>query len=252
MSRARGTFRVHGRHARGLPAVRADRLPHRVVGRHGRADLAVRPGHGRDRRRTTSSTSPSFPASHYVASEDRMKRRRRHDRGGAARAARRARGARASCSRPSGCGCGPAYDLEMLREVGFCSGIENYSRHIDGRSAGTAPYTLLDYFPDDYLVVIDESHVTVPQLARHVRGRPLAQVHARRVRVPAAERDRQPAAAVRGVHASGRSRSCTCSATPGAYELRVSSTRGRADRPADRARRPRGRRSGPRRDRSTT
>jgi excinuclease ABC subunit B len=51
-----------------------------------------------------------------------------------------------------------------MREVGFCSGIENYSRHIDGRSAGTAPYTLLDYFPDDYLVVIDESHVTVPQL----------------------------------------------------------------------------------------
>src|SRR5439155_699534 len=50
------------------------------------------------------------------------------------------------------------------REVGFCSGIENYSRHIDGRGPGTAPYTLLDYFPDDFLVVIDESHVTVPQL----------------------------------------------------------------------------------------
>ncbi len=57
-----------------------------------------------------------------------------------------------------------SYDLEMMREVGFCSGIENYSRHIDGRGPGTAPYTLLDYFPDDYLVVIDESHVTVPQL----------------------------------------------------------------------------------------
>jgi excinuclease ABC subunit B len=56
------------------------------------------------------------------------------------------------------------YDLEMLREVGFCSGIENYSRHLDARAAGSAPYTLLDYFPDDYLVVLDESHVTVPQL----------------------------------------------------------------------------------------
>ncbi len=56
------------------------------------------------------------------------------------------------------------YDLEMMREMGFCSGIENYSRHIDGREAGTAPYTLLDYFPDDWLCVIDESHVTVPQL----------------------------------------------------------------------------------------
>jgi excinuclease ABC subunit B len=47
------------------------------------------------------------------------------------------------------------YDLEMLREVGFCSGIENYSRHLDGRAPGTAPYTLLDYFPDDWLCVID-------------------------------------------------------------------------------------------------
>src|SRR5439155_3463767 len=56
------------------------------------------------------------------------------------------------------------YDLEMLREMGFCSGIENYSRHLDGRAAGTAPYTLLDYFRDDWLCVIDESHVTVPQI----------------------------------------------------------------------------------------
>ena len=56
------------------------------------------------------------------------------------------------------------YDLEMLREVGFCNGIENYSRHIDGREPGERPNTLLDYFPDDFLVVLDESHVTVPQL----------------------------------------------------------------------------------------
>lgn len=56
------------------------------------------------------------------------------------------------------------YDLEMMREVGFCSGIENYSRHIEGREAGTPPYTLLDYFPKDFLLVIDESHVTIPQV----------------------------------------------------------------------------------------
>jgi excinuclease ABC subunit B len=104
-----------------------------------------------------------YPASHYVASEDRMKRalvsiedelheRLAHlDGQGKLLEAERLR-------------MRTAYDLEMMREVGFCSGIENYSRHIDGRSAGTAPYTLLDYFPDDYLVVIDESHVTVPQL----------------------------------------------------------------------------------------
>ncbi|MGF1668337.1 MAG: excinuclease ABC subunit UvrB [Acidimicrobiia bacterium] len=63
-----------------------------------------------------------------------------------------------------------AYDLEMLREVGFCSGIENYSRHLDGRSPGEAPYTLLDYFPDDFLMVLDESHVTVPQIGGQYEG----------------------------------------------------------------------------------
>jgi len=62
------------------------------------------------------------------------------------------------------------YDLEMLREVGSCSGIENYSRHLDGRAPGEAPYTLLDYFPDDFLVVLDESHVTVPQLHGQYEG----------------------------------------------------------------------------------
>jgi excinuclease ABC subunit B len=62
------------------------------------------------------------------------------------------------------------HDLEMLREMGFCSGIENYSRHIDGRAPGTAPHTLLDYFPDDFLCVIDESHVTVPQLHAMYEG----------------------------------------------------------------------------------
>ncbi|WP_280462359.1 excinuclease ABC subunit UvrB [Nocardia carnea] len=62
------------------------------------------------------------------------------------------------------------YDLEMIRQVGFCSGIENYSRHIDGRPAGSAPATLLDYFPDDFLLVIDESHVTVPQIGGMYEG----------------------------------------------------------------------------------
>ncbi|MBT9154200.1 MAG: UvrABC system protein B [Firmicutes bacterium] len=56
------------------------------------------------------------------------------------------------------------YDLEMMREVGFCSGIENYSRHLEGREAGKSPYTLLDYFPKDFLLVVDESHVTIPQV----------------------------------------------------------------------------------------
>ena len=62
------------------------------------------------------------------------------------------------------------YDLEMIAEVGFCNGIENYSMHIDGRSPGEPPFTLLDYFPDDYLLVIDESHVTIPQLHGQFAG----------------------------------------------------------------------------------
>ncbi|HZX21875.1 MAG TPA: excinuclease ABC subunit UvrB [Clostridia bacterium] len=56
------------------------------------------------------------------------------------------------------------YDIEMLREMGFCQGIENYSRHITGREPGSRPYTLIDYFPDDYLIIVDESHVTLPQV----------------------------------------------------------------------------------------
>ena len=62
------------------------------------------------------------------------------------------------------------YDIEMMRQVGFCSGIENYSRHIDGRDAGTPPHTLLDYFPEDFLLVIDESHNTVPQIGGMYEG----------------------------------------------------------------------------------
>lgn len=56
------------------------------------------------------------------------------------------------------------YDVEMIREIGHCSGIENYSRYFDGREAGTRPFCLLDYFPKDFLTIIDESHVTVPQI----------------------------------------------------------------------------------------
>ncbi|HWB37088.1 MAG TPA: excinuclease ABC subunit UvrB, partial [Rugosimonospora sp.] len=62
------------------------------------------------------------------------------------------------------------YDIEMMRQVGFCSGIENYSMHIDGRSPGSPPHCLLDYFPDDFLTVIDESHVTVPQIGGMYEG----------------------------------------------------------------------------------
>ena len=62
------------------------------------------------------------------------------------------------------------YDLEMLQETGFCSGVENYARHLSQRPAGSAPWTLLDYFPDDYLMFVDESHMTLPQVRGMYRG----------------------------------------------------------------------------------
>ena len=62
------------------------------------------------------------------------------------------------------------YDLEMMQEMGYCSGIENYSRHLTGRAAGESPFTLMDYFPDDFLIVIDESHVTMPQIHAMYNG----------------------------------------------------------------------------------
>jgi excinuclease ABC subunit B len=110
-----------------------------------------------------------YPATHYVASDERMKRAiagiEEELAGRLGELERQDKLLEAERLRMR-----TNYDLEMLREVGFCSGIENYSRHIDGRDPGTAPYTLLDYFPDDYLVVIDESHVTVPQIGGMYEG----------------------------------------------------------------------------------
>ena len=67
------------------------------------------------------------------------------------------------------------YDIEMMRELGYCPGIENYSRYFDGRQPGARPFCLFDYFPKDYLLVIDESHVTIPQIHAMYGGDPLTQ-----------------------------------------------------------------------------
>ncbi|HEX6262079.1 MAG TPA: excinuclease ABC subunit UvrB, partial [Actinomycetota bacterium] len=110
-----------------------------------------------------------FPATHYVASRERLDR--------AIRGIEEELGVRLEQLERTGklleaqrLRMRTNHDLEMLREVGFCSGIENYARHIDGRAPGTAPYTLIDYFPDDWLCIIDESHVTVPQLHAMYEG----------------------------------------------------------------------------------
>ena len=110
-----------------------------------------------------------FPATHYAASPDTMKkaivtikeelkeRLAELERQGKLLEAQRLR-------------MRTTFDIEMMEQIGFCSGIENYSRHIDGRSPGEAPNCLLDYFPEDFLVVIDESHVTVPQIGAMYEG----------------------------------------------------------------------------------
>ena len=113
------------------------------------------------------------------------------------------------------------YDLEMMAEVGYCNGIENYSMHIDGRDYGQPPFTLLDYFPDDFLLVIDESHVAVPQLHGQFEGdrsrKDILVEHG--FRLPSA-RDNRPLTFDEVLE---RINQCVfMSATPAAYELRVS------------------------------
>ena len=110
-----------------------------------------------------------FPATHYVAGDDRMRKAilgienelqlqlKQFEQEGKLLEAQRIRQR-------------TQYDLEMMAEVGYCNGIENYSMHIDGRKPGEPPFTLLDYFPDDYLLVMDESHVTIPQLHGQFAG----------------------------------------------------------------------------------
>ncbi|AEI12138.1 excinuclease ABC subunit UvrB [Cellulomonas gilvus] len=110
-----------------------------------------------------------FPATHYVAGPERMERAI-----GGIEAELEARLAdlekQGKLLEAQRLRMRTTYDIEMMRQVGSCSGIENYSRHIDGRTAGSAPNTLLDYFPEDFLLVIDESHVTVPQIGAMFEG----------------------------------------------------------------------------------
>ena len=110
-----------------------------------------------------------FPASHYVASQDRMNRAMRtiEDELGERLQELERQNKLLEAQRLK---MRTTFDLEMMRSVGTCSGIENYSRHIEQREPGTPPHTLMDYFPDDFLLVIDESHVTVPQIGAMYQG----------------------------------------------------------------------------------
>ncbi|MGO9335483.1 MAG: excinuclease ABC subunit UvrB [Acidimicrobiales bacterium] len=162
-----------------------------------------------------------FPATHYVAGDERMRRAiasievelgerlRELDQAGKLLEAQRLR-------------MRTEHDLEMLAELGSCNGVENYSRHLDGRAPGEAPYTLLDYFPDDWLLVIDESHVTVPQLHGQFAGdRSRKEVLVEHgFRLPSAK-DNRP---LRFEEIEARVNQCVfLSATPAEYEISVSS-----------------------------
>jgi excinuclease ABC subunit B len=163
----RGTFRVRGDTVEIIPAYEELAVRIEFFGDEIEALYYLHPLTGDVVKQVDSVRI--FPATHYVAGPERMERAIRDieqeleerlaelERQGKLLEAQRLR-------------MRTQYDLEMMRQVGFCSGIENYSRHIDGRGAGTAPATLLDYFPDDFLMVIDESHQTVPQIGGMYEG----------------------------------------------------------------------------------
>jgi excinuclease ABC subunit B len=163
----RGTFRVRGDTVEIIPAYEELAIRIEFFGDEIEALYYLHPLTGDVVRQVDSLRI--FPATHYVAGPERMERAVRDieaelaerlpelERQGKLLEAQRLR-------------MRTQYDLEMIRQVGFCSGIENYSRHIDGRGPGTAPATLIDYFPDDFLLVIDESHVTVPQIGGMYEG----------------------------------------------------------------------------------
>jgi excinuclease ABC subunit B len=158
-----------------------------------------------------------FPATHYVAGPERMDRATRSIE--AELAERLAELERQhKLLEAQRLRMRTTYDLEMMRQVGSCSGIENYSRHIDGRGPGTAPHTLIDYFPEDFLLVIDESHVTVPQIGAMFEGdmsRKRALVD-HGFRLPSAM-DNRPLRWEEFLERTGQT--VYLSATPGGYEL---------------------------------
>jgi excinuclease ABC subunit B len=163
----RGTFRVRGDTVEIIPAYEELAVRIEFFGDEIEALYYLHPLTGDVIKQVDSVRI--FPATHYVAGPERMERAIRDiereleerlaelERQGKLLEAQRLR-------------MRTQYDLEMMRQVGFCSGIENYSRHIDGRGPGTAPSTLIDYFPDDFLLVIDESHQTVPQIGGMYEG----------------------------------------------------------------------------------
>jgi excinuclease ABC subunit B len=163
----RGTFRVRGDTLEIIPAYEELAVRIELFGDEIEAMSTLHPLTGEVVRQEEEMYI--FPASHYVAGPERTARAiSAIEEELAARLAELER--QGKLLEAQRLRMRTSYDLEMLNQVGFCSGIENYSRHVDGRGPGTPPNCLLDYFPDDFLLVIDESHVTVPQIGGMYEG----------------------------------------------------------------------------------
>ena len=215
MAFERGTFRVRGDTIEIIPMYEELALRIQMFGDEIEKIMTLHPLTGEIIR--DESEMYVFPATHYAAGPETMeraigeieaelaKRVDEFERAGKLLEAQRIK-------------MRTTFDLEMMRQLGFCSGIENYSRQLDGRAAGSAPNCLLDYFPEDFLVVIDESHVTVPQIgAMHegdaARKRTLVE-HG--FRLPSAM-DNRPLKFAEFLERCGQK--VYLSATPGKYEL---------------------------------
>ncbi|WP_181765354.1 excinuclease ABC subunit UvrB [Streptomyces albidus (ex Kaewkla and Franco 2022)] len=215
MSFTRGTFRVRGDTIEIFPVYEELAVRIEMFGDEIEALSTLHPLTGEVI--TDDEQLYVFPATHYVAGPERMERAiagieaeleeqlATMEKQGKLLEAQRLR-------------MRTTYDIEMMRQIGTCSGIENYSRHIDGRDPGTAPHTLLDFFPDDFLLVIDESHQTVPQIGAMYEGdaarkRTLVE-HG--FRLPSAI-DNRPLKWEEFLERIGQT--VYLSATPGAYEL---------------------------------
>ncbi|MBF0807962.1 excinuclease ABC subunit B [Rothia nasimurium] len=163
----RGTFRVRGDTVEIIPMYEENAIRIEFFGDEIEAIYTLHPLTGEVIREETEMYV--FPASHYVAGAERMARAitsiedELRDRLQELESQNKLVEAQRLRMRTQ-------YDLEMMEQMGFCNGIENYSSHIDGRARGTAPHCLLDYFPDDFLLIVDESHVTIPQIGAMFEG----------------------------------------------------------------------------------
>ncbi len=187
---SRGTFRVRGDVVEVWPAAEEYAFRIELFGDEVESLVVINPTSGESIK--TLDEIYIYPAKHFVTPEDRIKQavagieKELEDRLVELKQQGKLLEAQRLAARTR-------FDVEMLQEVGHCPGVENYSRWLSDRKAGDPPDTLMSFFPDDFVMIVDESHVTLPQVPRHVCGRSQSQVNSRRAWIPAAQRlDNRP------------------------------------------------------------